>query len=425
MKQHTLYVVLVILSLQTINQSQAQFNVDAQLRNRFEFRDGYQKILPNKSTPAFLITQRSRLSFSYNTEKIKLKFTPQDVRIWGDEELASSTGVFGDKASLDLFESFVEIRAGSTTWFSVGRQQLVYDNQRLLATRNWNQLGISYDALLIKFQISKWKLHIAGSWNTLIESSSENYYNSARIKTLNFLWINHKLSEDLNFSLLHVGSGVTQSDTTNRINFRQTTGLYFNLVKNKLNVWGDVYYQYGKNQAGVQVSAFLAGADASYKLDRFTPGIGFEYLSGNRNTAGNSSTDHLFDILYGARHRYFGFMDYFRNIPLDTKEGGLVDYYYYFDFRITKLISLQNAGHYFLLAQTNQDTPEDKKLGYENDIVIKYKFNDWGVLEGGYLFLLPTESLKKIQHVTTNNFAQFSYIQLTITPTLFNQQNHH
>jgi hypothetical protein len=71
------------------------------------------------------------------------------------------------------------------------------------------------------------------------------------------------------------------------------------------------------------------------------------------------------------------------------------------------------------LAQTNPTTPTDKNLGYENDLVLKYKFSDWGAIESGYSFFLPNNSLKTIQAVPDAKFSQFFYLQLTVTPTLF------
>jgi len=80
---------------------------------------------------------------------------------------------------------------------------------------------------------------------------------------------------------LHIASGVTQSDTTSKLNFRQTTGLFIENKSDGLNFWADAYYQYGKNQKGVTVSAYLFGATASYNIGTFAPAAGFLYLSGN------------------------------------------------------------------------------------------------------------------------------------------------
>lgn len=395
----------------------AQFSVDAQYRNRFEVRDGYKKLAAKGATPAVFVSQRTRISFNYENERLKLKFTPQDVRVWGDEQLSSSTGVFGDYASLDLFEGYVQIKTGAKSWLSVGRQQLVYDNQRILAARNWNQNGIAYDAVVYMWNSENWEVHAGSSWNSTGENATDNLYDSKRIKSLNFVWVNTHFSKDWELSFSHVASGVTKSETENKLYFRQTSGVYSTYKQNGLSILGNIYYQFGKNSTGQDVNAWLADADISYKAGKITPGGGISYLSGNKHATGG--TDHLFDVLYGGRHRFFGGIDYFSNFPSHTKQGGLSDYYFYLDFKLGPKTSLKNTGHFFALAQANENTPYDKKLGYENDIVLKHKFSDWGALECGYSFFLPTTSLKTIQNVPDTKFSQFLYVQLTITPVLF------
>ncbi len=399
----------------------AQFNVDAQLRNRFELRNGYRGLSPDSSSPAGLIWQRTRISFSYETEYLKLKLTPQDVRLWGDESQKSSTGVFGDNASLELFEGYAELKLGTLGWVSIGRQPLKYDNQRLLAARNWNNNGLTYDAVLIKLKAADWNIHLGSTLNSLAEASSDNLYPSNRIKNLNFLWVNHAFGENLTLSLIHTAVGTTETDTTNTLYYKHTTGFYSTFKKDGLNLWGEAYYQYGKTNAGMNVNAYLFAIDGSYKAGNFTPGIGIIVLSGNRKTGTEQTAENLFDIHYGARHRFYGFMDYYRDFPSHTKQGGLADYYFYFDYKFTKLVSVCNIGHCFQLAQTNPETPTDKNLGYENDLVLKYKFNLWGSLESGYIFYLPTETLETMQGVNNVGFQQFVYVQLTLTPTLFQQ----
>ncbi|MBE9509471.1 MAG: alginate export family protein [Bacteroidetes bacterium] len=414
------FLIITAISLFFVLETRAQFNLDAQYRPRFEVRDGYRKLATEGSTPSAFISQRTRLSFSYKTEKIKLKFTPQDVRIWGDEQLASSNGVYGDNASIDLFEGYAEIKMGNVGWISVGRQQLVYDHQRLFAARNWNQNGITHDAVVFKLSVNQWNIHAGSSWNSLDATLSDNLYLPGHIKSLNYLWANRKFSDLLNFSFLHIASGVTETDSTNTLYFKQTTGIYTEYNNNGLKLRGNAYYQYGKNNTGKHVSAFLIDADAGYQIGNLTPGIGLSYLSGNKNPGG--STDKLFDVLYGSRHRYFGHMDYFRDFVKHTKEGGLADFYFYLKYKFSKTVTLANTGHYFQLAQINANTPNNKNLGYENDLMLKCKFSDWGSIESGYVFYLPTESLKILQGVSNNKFSQFFYLELTLKPTLFKQE---
>ena len=412
--------IITVIFLFVVLETRAQFNIEAQYRPRFELRDGYRKLATDGSVPTVVISQRTRLSFSYESEKLKLKLTPQDVRVWGDEQLASSTGVYGDNASIDLFEAYAEMRIGNLGWLSVGRQQLVYDFERLLAARNWNQNGMAYDAIVLKLGINQWDIHAGSSWNSLDATLSDNLYLPDRIKSLNYLWANRKFSDQLNFSFLHIASGVTETDSTNTLHFRQTTGINAEYKWNNLKLRGNAYYQYGKNNTGTTVSAFLIDADAGYNIGNITPGVGLSYLSGNNDQDG--STDKLFDVLYGARHRYFGHMDYFRDFAKHTKEGGLADFYAYLKYEFSKTISLTNIGHYFLLAQTNALTPNDKYLGYENELMLNYKFNDWGTIKSGYVFYLPTESFKTLQGVSNDKFSQFFYLELTLKPTLFKQK---
>lgn len=421
MNRKTISGAICILLISIPIQIQAQLKIDAQLRNRFEIRNGYQKLAEKETVPAFLIWQRTRISVSYETEHLKLKVTPQDVRLWGDEAIRSSTGVLGDEASLEIFESYAEIRLGNAGWLSVGRQQFKYDNERILGARNWNNRGLTYDAVLLKLKTRSWNIHLGSTWNSIAEASSDNIYPANRIKSLNYLWLNHQVQDHANLSLLHVASGITETDTTNGMNFRQTTGLYIEYHKQNLNMWGDAYYQYGRNQSRQHISAFLIGADFSYQTRNFIPGFGLVYLSGNNKTGTDQTTDKLFDILYGRRHSFYGFIDYFRDFPSHTLEGGLIDYYFNLGYTISKSLIIQNTGHYFQLAQTNPLTPENRKLGYENDLVLKCKFSDWGTLETGYLFFLSTKSLKTIQQVPDSEFSQFFYLQLTLNPVLLNK----
>lgn len=413
---------LILLLIVSTTATYAQLKVEAQFRTRGEIRDGYQKLAAEGATPTVLISQRSRFTLSYETEDFKLRFSPQDVRIWGDEEIGNLGGVNGNKASIDMFEGFVDVRIGNQSWLAIGRQQLVYDNEYILAARNWNQRGISSDAVLYKYAKNDWKIHIAGSWNSLKETSSDNFYPTNRWKSLNFIWINKDAGNGVSTSFLHLASGVTETETTNTLHFRQTSGFYTNIKKGDFAFQGNAYYQYGRNQQGKNVSAYLLVGDASIKAGNLTPGIGIAYLSGNNKTGAEQKTDKLFDYIYGGRHRNFGYIDYFRTFSSDTKQGGLADYYFYLDYKFNDKLSIRNIGHYFQLAQTNPLTPSGKNLGYENDLVLKYRFSKIGALESGYSFVLPTENLKELQGIEKTKFSQFFYLMLTFTPTIYKSE---
>ena len=413
---------LVLFQTAFTSNLRAQFKVDAELRNRSEVRDGYTKLASEGATPAFLITQRTRISFSYESDNLKLKITPQDVRIWGDDTYFSISGNNGNNASIDLFEGYADIKISKKGWFSVGRQQLVYDNQSILSNANWNQNGISSDAALLKLKLNEWNVHLAGSWNTALQLTSDNLYPTDRYKSVDFLWINRQFSDRFKLSLIHIASGRTETDTTNNINFRQTSGLYTAFKIKNFSFWGDLYFQYGKSQPGKKVSAMLLDVEGSYNLKSFSTGAALSYISGNSKNVGNLTTDHLFEPIYRSRHTFNGFLDYYTTYPKQTANGGLMDIYVFIDSTPLKSFSIRNNLHFYQLAQTNPGTPTDKNLGAENDLILKYRFSDWGSLESGYLFYLPTETLKSVQNVPNGKFSQFLYLQLLITPTLFKSE---
>jgi hypothetical protein len=296
---------------------------------------------------------------------------------------------------------------------------LSYDNQRLLSERDWNQNGLAYDAVVLKIENERADIHIGTSWNSLEATTSENFYPSGRIKSLNFLWIEHKFSDHLKGTFSQIASGVTKTDSSSTINFRQTSGIYIDLNTKNIRAKSNLYYQFGNNQQGTNVSALLADVDIMFKTGKICPGMGFSYLSGNKNL--NGKTDHLFDVLYGARHRFFGHMDYFRNISSHTRGGGLVDFYGYLNLKVTDKINIKNTGHFFSLAQHNLLTPDSKYLGYENELKFNYRFEHWGNLEAAWLFYLTTDSFEQLQNINNPRFPQFVYVSLSVNTNIFKE----
>lgn len=224
-------------------------------------------------------------------------------------------------------------------------------------------------------------------------------------------------------SFTHLSSGVTKSDLENKLFFRQTTGLYSTYNKRNLNISGNIYYQFGKNQLGKKVNALLVDAEINYHIWNFTSGLGLSYLSGNSKTEEDQQHDHLFDVLYGARHSFFGAIDYFSSFKSHTRDGGLADYFFKLNIKTNTKTSFTNTAHYFQLAQANENTPRNKNLGFENDFVVKYSFSDWCALECSYILFIPTNTLEAIQRITNNKYSQFMYLQLTVTPKLFSNIN--
>jgi hypothetical protein len=406
----------------------AQFTVNAELRPRAEVRKGYKALPDSLSVPSSIISQRTRIGFTYQSEWLKTSVTIQDARIWGDENTFNSTGVYGDTASIDLYEGWVELSFLKNSSVKIGRQVFDYDDTRLLSTRNWGQTGITYDAILYKYAKDNWNLDAAISLNNKVDNTFGNNYPSGKMKTLNFIRIAKKINPDLLVSVIGIGSGYTADSKSETIYMRGSYGLYANYKKSPINLWTSFYYQNGKNNKGFKVSAWNWNVFGDYSFGKLGLNAGLTILSGDK-TNDSADKDQLFDLLYGNRHRYYGLMDYFNNLPKSTGNGGLMDAIAGVNYQITQKTKLSADYHYFALQQTtvniaNVNTKLDSQLASEIDLSFRTNFSKVVYLEGGYSMMLPTSGLEIIQGVGEGNskFAYWGWLMLTVKPEIFSSK---
>ena len=101
-----------------------QFDINADLRARFENRNGYGTLKPDKEKAASFISQRTRIVFDYSFKNIKLRFSPQNVRTWGDVITTSKSDANGA-----FHEAYGEIKMDEQFSFKLGR--LIARNQKI------------------------------------------------------------------------------------------------------------------------------------------------------------------------------------------------------------------------------------------------------------------------------------------------------
>ncbi|MBU2649451.1 MAG: alginate export family protein [Bacteroidetes bacterium] len=414
--------------------SYAQLEVSAEIRPRGEFRRGYKSLVTEaeKDNPSVVFSQRTRLGVDYKSSIFKARVILQDVRVWGDESLYSSTGVFGDKGSTDLYEAWLQISLYKDFMVKVGRQEWKYDDLRLLSNRNWNQRGITYDGVLLGLRNEKWQVDGGFSWNNEEESLINEPYNPAKIRTLDFIYLKRNFNRGLSASLIALTNGYQKNDTSMVIYLRGTYGANVWYEHDFLRLHGAGYYQNGKNNSGVNVSAYAFIAYAGFKFKNWTFGPGLEWFSGNdrlRNKTGEDKTDHFFDVLYGARHRYYGYMDYFNNMKKATGGSGLIDAYFKIDKTFLDKHNIELSWHYFALENHYQveELPGqyrnlDPYLASEADLVYTYTMNKWFNMNVGYSIFLPNSTIETINGLSEGSSVtgHWAWVMLTFKPVIFN-----
>ena len=428
----------VLISNKTITQQQAdsiraeaaisqqttlpekKLTVEFEFRPRFEYRNGYQVLRNDTTTAAFLTTQRSRLSlnYSYNNRFI-LQFSMQDLRVWGQQDPRSVA------PSIQAFEAWAEPYITDKFSIRVGRQKLMYDNQRLFAENDWRVGGTAHDAINFRYYNSRLSTELALAAN----QAGERYFGTdftpkdfTYYKYLAVSYIRYAMTDKLTFTLLNSTDGYQAKDKPGTTYWRYTFGGRFEVTSGSLYGTISGYYQGGNIASGKDLSAFYFQPEIRYTpAEGLTLRLGMEYFSGTGNNP-TSSYDRSFVPLYGVAHRFNGAMDLITKFPNDVGGAGLINPYFFAIKSISKKIDVRADFHTFHL-QTDyyvEDAKIDRFLGFENDFMFSYKPNAITKLDAGFSYMLPTNSLAVVKGGGNSDYTlTWAFVSLTFKPVLF------
>lgn len=166
--------VLILLCILDSSWIHAQFSLTGQLRTRTEVRNGLGNLVLKGSKSAFFTSQRTRLSFGYKWDRLSFGASVQDVRVWGQD--ASSISITdGNRlmlhegwADLILFnkaDTTIKTKGIDLMSIKIGRQELSYDDVRLIGNLDWLQQGRRHDMVLLKTVHQGWQIDIGQAFN--------------------------------------------------------------------------------------------------------------------------------------------------------------------------------------------------------------------------------------------------------------------
>jgi hypothetical protein len=184
--------VLLLLSVLFAGKSSGQLTLTGQVRTRTEYRNGSGTLKPITNDAAFFTSQRSRLTFNYKTNRVIFQTSLQDVRVWGQD---ASTISNADGNKLGVHEAWAEIilankkdtsfRKSAVEYFALklGRQELVYDDVRLLGNLDWLQQARRHDAAVFKLLNKGLQLDAGFAFNQNNDAFNYNgtYYTPANV----------------------------------------------------------------------------------------------------------------------------------------------------------------------------------------------------------------------------------------------------
>lgn len=183
----------------------AQLKISGEIRPRFEYRHGYKKLVDSAASNGAYTDQRTRLNFDYNKDQIKFRVVLQDVRTWGDQSQLVGNEDFG----ISVHEAWGEATFKDKSHkLKFGRQELAYDDHRMLGSVGWAQQARSHDALLYKYRKDKLKFHAGLAYNQSGPSlNSTNYLQPKSYKAMQYVWANYIATPELKISLLAMSVG--------------------------------------------------------------------------------------------------------------------------------------------------------------------------------------------------------------------------
>lgn len=368
-------------------------NWDGELRVRSELDN---RDFKNLTPPNYYTLFRARLGAEFNPiENLKFYFQIQDARLFGEEKNnRNEFSTIANTKNLDIHQAFIQIDKFLLDEISliIGRQRLAFGNERFVGAVQWNNIGRIFDGGLIKIHLPKNKINLfimnTGETNIVPISFTPDEFKFVRDAGQLFSginWENIYFEKHLFeiFTYHQLNKNVSEPGYNDLSRF--TSGLYGKgKISDKISYETDLAYQYGWRR-GKDISAYLFALNLAYNINLkplSSISVSYENLSGNKEY---ETIYKVFDLPYPTAHKFFGYMDYFMLIPLNTYQRGLQDIYARFNFNITEKLNSHIALHNFNLSEKLDG---EKQLGQELDLVVNWKYNKYLQFElGGGIFI--------------------------------------
>ena len=414
--------------------------IGGEIRERYEFRDNADFDHTKDDTLSFA-GSRLRLHLSYEVEPdIAFFFQMQDSRLFGAE---ASTAA--NEKNLDLHQGYLTVKnlAGPLT-ATLGRQEMVFGDSRLVGNFGWSNVGRSFDGLRLSDTLGPVRLD---GW-AMITKQYENaatadpdatkagrdaqqfygIYASVKTASLSVEPYVLYLRDTGNVNEVDPISGKLVSPITApaaRGQDRVTGGFRIDgkAAGDSIDFTGEAAYQAGSMEARgaipkSDISAYAVAVKAGYTLPvAVKPRIGIEVdrASGDNNPADKKTK--TFENLFPTNHIHYGYMDYvgWRNMQdlraslsiKPTKTSGVSLDYHRFSLAEKSDNWYAASGKIF---RTTPSGNSETALGQELDLVAYTMIKEKLRLEAGYGRFFPGDYVKVNFPLATDD-SDFLYLQ--------------
>jgi len=409
---------------------QNELSVDLQFLSRGESRYGglpavnVEEENEDEVASSNFVLGRTRLAINYKRDWLQARVTPQHSGVWGQ----------AGKGAFNLFEGWVKMTSRNGLFAQIGRIALDYDDERIIGSDDWAMASSSHDVLRLGYEGHGHKVHTILAYNQnaeVINSGGSLYQNGAQpYKTMQDIWYHYDFSKiNLGASLLFMNIGMQSElqENPDKTWFQHLLGAYVKFSPKSWTIDGSYYHQYGKNEMGRRIDAWMASGKVTYKpSNKFSIFTGYDCLSGDKYFAVpdegsiglvNHDVYRGFTTVYGSHHQFYGAMDFFYvSTYFDGFSPGLQNAYIGGTYSPLEKLRINASYHYF--ATAIKLTDKGYTLGNEVELQASYAFTRDINLSVGGSYMQGRPTMKALKR-STKDSLRWGWITLVVNPRIF------
>jgi hypothetical protein len=413
------------------------WDIGGQVRGRYELFEGGGPAAPSTDFQRSGVDNdnsyfwtREKLHLGYNASWFKAYVEGRNSNAAGDEAAANP-----GEDSFDLHQAYLSV--GNAKEFplsaKVGRQELLYGDERLIGPSDWSNTGRVFDAAKLRFENPA--LWVDAFVGRVVLPVDEEFNEADPHDWLSGVYASTKTLIPVQESQLYFLSRNVEADSAAGTTPRDiySVGARVKSLPGKLGNWdyaAEVVKQFGSIvQSGVRrdqdALAASLGGGLTWGRAFAAPRLGVEYnfSSGDSDPADDRSE--TLDNLFPTNHRHYGLMDFvgWRNVHNPRLSLNL---------KPVKKLTLGVDYHLFWLADTadsfypqggsgrrgngyGKNPDFDSFVGSEIDLDLSYAVTAWAGVRAGYGHFFTGGYVDRSKEaVGGSTDADWFYVQATI-----------
>ncbi len=387
-----------------VDLSRIQFLGDIRIRSEFDARSA-----GLSSDHATLLRTRFGARVHVDSQ-VQLFIQVSDSRAFGEEE-NTLTDASADR--LDVHQAYLDWLPNDRLRIRAGRQELAFADERLIGPVGWVNVNRSFDGIRATLTAGEWEIDAFGAvldegaalLPTGLDPRGNN--DNAPDRSLIGVW-----AANSTFDVFAIADrNVTEGGIRDIDRF--TLGGYARETFGRFSARGTLAYQLGRQMSEFEVrqdiAAYLISGTIGYQFPgdpRATVRVQADVLSGDGTPQDRRFTG--FNTLYATNHPFYGFMDFFLNLPRQTGFLGLVDIYASASVQPAPWLLRADLHH---LRLEDPAPGGEQAVGMELDLTAVRPISPGFTVQAGYSLFNPSSAAEVAPVSLGDELLHWAYLQ--------------